>query len=140
MGHGFMVDIVLLLAAGVFFVPLFKRIGLGSVLGYLVAGVLLGPWGTGLIGEPERMSAVSELGVVFLLFIIGLELEPKRLWAWRMPIFGMGARFAPQLNHSSNAVSSGAAQFDKLVTTADQNQATIAGGVDADHSALTGLP
>jgi len=90
MGHGFLIDIVLLLASGVVFVPLFKRLGLGSVLGYLVAGVLLGPWGFGLIGEPERMASVSELGVVFLLFIIGLELEPKRLWAWRMPIFGMG--------------------------------------------------
>ncbi len=90
MSHGFLTDIVLLLAAGVLFVPMFKRIGLGSVLGYLVAGVLLGPWGFGLIAEPERMAHVSELGVVFLLFIIGLELEPKRLWAWRMPIFGMG--------------------------------------------------
>lgn len=90
MEHGYLTDVVLLLAAGVFFVPLFKKLGLGSVLGYLVAGVLLGPWGFGLISEPDRMSAVSELGVVFLLFIIGLELEPKRLWAWRTSIFGMG--------------------------------------------------
>ena len=66
MEHGLMLDIVLLLASGVIFVPLFKRLGLGSVLGYLVAGVLLGPWGFGLIGEPERMAQVSELGVVFL--------------------------------------------------------------------------
>ena len=57
-----------------------------------------------------------------------------------MQISGMGARSAPHLNHSSNAVSSGAAPFDKLVTTAAQNLATIAGSVDADHSALTGLP
>lgn len=90
MSHGFLFDIVLLLATGVIFVPLFQRIGLGSVLGYLVGGVMLGPSGLGFIAEPERMAHVSELGVVFLLFIIGLELEPKRLWAWRLSIFGMG--------------------------------------------------
>ena len=91
MHHGFLLEIVVLLAAGVLFVPFFQRLGLGSVLGYLVAGVLLGPWGFGLIAETERMAQVSELGVVFLLFIIGLELEPKRLLAWRVPIFGMGS-------------------------------------------------
>lgn len=90
MDHNFLFDIVWLLAAGVVLVPLFQKTGLGSVLGYLVAGVILGPWGIGAITATESMVHVSELGVVFLLFIIGLELEPRRLWAWRMPIFGMG--------------------------------------------------
>ncbi len=83
-------DIVFLLAAGVLFVPLFQKLRLGSVLGYLLAGVAIGPFGSGLIFEPESVKRVSEMGVVFLLFIIGLELEPKRLWAWRTQIFGMG--------------------------------------------------
>lgn len=83
-------DIVLLLAAGVLFVPLFQKLGLGSVLGYLLAGIVIGPFGTGLIFETTNMKQVSEMGVVFLLFIIGLELEPKRLWEWRTQIFGMG--------------------------------------------------
>ena len=90
-GHGInLVPIVVLLAAGVVAVPLFKRLGLGSVLGYLAAGLLLGPSGVGLINDPESVLAAAELGVVMFLFIIGLEMEPSRLWALRKQIFGLG--------------------------------------------------
>lgn len=89
--HGVdLVPIVALLAAGVFAVPLFKRLGLGSVLGYLAAGLLLGPSGIGLISDPAAVLAAAELGVVLFLFIIGLEMEPSKLWALRKQIFGLG--------------------------------------------------
>src|SRR5690606_24115391 len=89
--HGVdLVPIVALLAAGTIAVPLFKRIGLGSVLGYLAAGVLLGPSGIGLIRDPASVRAASALGVVLFLFIIGLEMEPSKLWALRKQIFGLG--------------------------------------------------
>ena len=71
---------VALLAAGVVAVPLFRRIGLGSVLGYLAAGLIVGPFGFGLFQRPETILHVAELGVVIFLFIIGLELRPLRLW------------------------------------------------------------
>ena len=89
--HGFLEQALIYLAAGVIAVPLFKRLGLGSVLGYLVAGVVIGPWGLGLISAPETLLQFAEFGVVMLLFLIGLELEPPRLWALRRSIFGMGA-------------------------------------------------
>jgi transporter, monovalent cation:proton antiporter-2 (CPA2) family len=89
--HGLdLVPIVALLAAGTIAVPLFRRIGLGSVLGYLAAGLLLGPSGTGLIADPASVLHAAELGVVLFLFIIGLEMEPNRLWALRKQIFGLG--------------------------------------------------
>jgi glutathione-regulated potassium-efflux system protein KefB len=89
--HGVdLVPIVALLAAGVIAVPIFKRFGLGSVLGYLAAGLLLGPSGIGLIRDPAAILAAAELGVVLFLFIIGLEMEPSRLWALRKQIFGLG--------------------------------------------------
>lgn len=80
-----------LLAVAVLLVPLFKRAGLGTVLGYLVAGVLIGPWGFGLVSDPDNLLHTAELGVVLLLFVIGLELQPSRLWALRKPVFGLGA-------------------------------------------------
>ncbi len=87
-----LLDIVALLAAAVLIVPLAQRLGLGAVLGYLLAGVLLGPSCLGVISAAsEHLNEVSELGVVFLLFLIGLELEPKRLWNLKIPIFGMGS-------------------------------------------------
>jgi monovalent cation:proton antiporter-2 (CPA2) family protein len=89
--HGFLEQALIYLAAGVIAVPLFKRLGLGSVLGYLAAGVAIGPWGFALIAQPETLLSFAELGVVMLLFLIGLELEPARLWALRRSIFGMGA-------------------------------------------------
>jgi glutathione-regulated potassium-efflux system protein KefB len=82
---------VALLATAVVAVPLFRRLGLGSVLGYLAAGLLVGPWGIGLVREPEAILHVAELGVVMFLFIIGLEMRPARLWSLRKDIFGLGA-------------------------------------------------
>ncbi len=89
--HGLdLVPVVALLAAGAIAVPIFKRIGLGAVLGYLAAGLLLGPSGIGLISDPASVLHAAELGVVLFLFIIGLEMEPNRLWALRQQIFGLG--------------------------------------------------
>jgi glutathione-regulated potassium-efflux system protein KefB len=78
------------LGAAVLAVPLSKRLGLGSVLGYLIAGILIGPWGLGLIAEPETVLHFSEFGVVMMLFLIGLEIELDKLLELRTPIFGMG--------------------------------------------------
>lgn len=85
-----LVKIVVLLATSVTIVPLFKRIGLGSVLGYLVAGCLVGPSGIGLFQDPGAVVHMAELGVVMFLFIIGLEMHPELLWAMRKAIFGRG--------------------------------------------------
>ena len=89
--HGFLHQALVYLAAGVIAVPVFKRLGLGSVLGFLVAGVAIGPWGLRLISEPQTVLHFSEFGVVLLLFLVGLELNPQRLWQMRRAIFGMGA-------------------------------------------------
>ncbi len=89
--HGFLEQALVYLAAGVIAVPVFKRLGLGSVLGYLVAGVAIGPWGLRLISEPGTVLQFAEFGVVLLLFLVGLELNPSRLWALRRPIFGLGS-------------------------------------------------
>jgi glutathione-regulated potassium-efflux system protein KefB len=86
-----LIQVAALLAAGVIAVPLFKRAGLGSVLGYLAAGLAIGPFGLRLIADPEAILHVSELGVVLFLFIVGLEMEPSRLWSLRKQIFGVGA-------------------------------------------------
>lgn len=80
-----------LLAAGVVAVPVFRRLGLGSVLGYLAAGLAIGPFGIGLFAEPEVILHVAEFGVVIFLFIIGLEMRPSRLWKLKRDIFGLGA-------------------------------------------------
>ena len=85
-----LVQVVALLAAGVVAVPLFKRLGLGSVLGYLVAGLAIGPFGLGLFTDAHAILHVAELGVVMFLFIIGSEMEPSRLWGMRREIFGLG--------------------------------------------------
>ncbi len=82
---------VALLAAAVVAVPLFKRFGLGAVLGYLAAGLILGPSALGVVREPETMLHVAEIGIVLFLFIIGLEMRPARLWSLRKEIFGLGA-------------------------------------------------
>ncbi|VVN48208.1 Glutathione-regulated potassium-efflux system protein KefC [Pseudomonas fluorescens] len=81
---------VVFLFAAVLTVPLAKRLQLGAVLGYLFAGVIIGPSVLGLIGNPQSVSHISELGVVLLLFIIGLELSPRRLWVMRKAVFGVG--------------------------------------------------
>jgi monovalent cation:proton antiporter-2 (CPA2) family protein len=89
--QGFLHQALIYLAAGVIVVPLFKRLGLGSVLGYLVAGTAIGPWGLRLVSAPEAILHFAEFGVVLLLFLVGLELNPKRVWQMRKAIFGMGA-------------------------------------------------
>jgi glutathione-regulated potassium-efflux system protein KefB len=81
---------VALLAAAVVAVPLFRRLGLGAVLGYLCAGLLIGPFGLGLFRDPQAILHVAELGVVLFLFLIGLEMRPRKLWALRNEIFGLG--------------------------------------------------
>ena len=85
-----LVQVVALLAAGVVAVPIFRRLGLGSVLGYLAAGLAVGPFGLQLVSDPEAILHAAELGVVLFLFIIGLEMEPGKLWALRRQIFGLG--------------------------------------------------
>ena len=85
-----LIKTVVLLATSVTIVPLFKRIGLGSVLGYLVAGCLIGPSVFSFIKDAESVLHMAELGVVMFLFIIGLEMHPERLWAMRKAIFGRG--------------------------------------------------
>ncbi len=79
-----------LLLVAVLFVPLFRIARLGAVLGYLAAGMLIGPWGLGLAGDVEATMEIAEFGVVLLLFLIGLELEPRRLWVLRRTVFGLG--------------------------------------------------
>jgi monovalent cation:proton antiporter-2 (CPA2) family protein len=78
------------LASAVIAVPLFRRLGLGAVLGYLAAGVVIGPWALGLISDVDHILHFAEFGVVLLLFIIGLELQPARLWTMRRAVFGLG--------------------------------------------------
>ncbi|WP_026060591.1 monovalent cation:proton antiporter-2 (CPA2) family protein [Pseudaminobacter salicylatoxidans] len=83
-------QVVALLAAGVIAVPIFRRLGLGSILGYLAAGLAIGPFGLGIFYDPGAILHVAELGVVMFLFIIGLEMQPSRLWGMRRQIFGLG--------------------------------------------------
>ena len=90
MEHSLLQNALIYLAAAVVAVPLSKRLGMGTVLGYLAAGILIGPYGLKLIGNVEDALHFAEFGVVLLLFLIGLELEPDRLWALRRPIFGWG--------------------------------------------------
>lgn len=89
-GSSFLQSGVVFLIAAVFMVPLAKRLQLGAVLGYLLAGVLIGPSVLGLVDNPESVAQISEMGVVLLLFIIGLELSPRRLWVMRKSVFGVG--------------------------------------------------
>ena len=90
MEHGFLLHTLYYLVAALVLVPLAKRAGMGAVLGYLVAGAAIGPWGLKLIDNVEDILHLSEFGVVLLLFLIGLELQPKKLWSLRRPIFGWG--------------------------------------------------
>jgi glutathione-regulated potassium-efflux system ancillary protein KefC len=79
------------LAAAVLAVPVARFLGLGSIIGYLGAGILIGPWGLKFVTRPEEMLQIAEFGVVLMLFLVGLELDPQRLWALRKPIFGWGS-------------------------------------------------
>jgi monovalent cation:proton antiporter-2 (CPA2) family protein len=86
----FLAQAAIFLGTAVIVVPLFRRLKLGAVLGYLAAGMIIGPWGFGVIPHAEATLDFAELGVVLLLFLVGLELEPSRLWALRQPVFGLG--------------------------------------------------
>ena len=87
---GFLLDATIYLTAAVILVPIASRLGLGSVLGYLIAGVLIGPV-FGLVGsETQDLQHFAEFGVVMMLFIVGLELEPRMLWSMRTKLLGLG--------------------------------------------------
>ena len=88
---GFLAQAFIFLAAAVIAVPIAARLGLGSVLGYLCAGAVIGPFALGLIGQDiDEVMHFAEFGVVMMLFLVGLELDPSKLWRMRMPIIGMG--------------------------------------------------
>jgi glutathione-regulated potassium-efflux system ancillary protein KefC len=93
MDHGttWLTTSLIYLAAAVIAVPLARALGLGSIIGYLVAGIAIGPGGLALVTDAQTILTVAEFGVVLMLFLVGLELEPKRLWAMRRPIFGWGS-------------------------------------------------
>lgn len=88
---GYFNQALILLAAAVLLLPLFQRLGLGSILGYLAAGIVIGPLGLGLIPGAEAVLHFAELGVVLMLFLVGLELAPEQLWAQRRRLLGLGA-------------------------------------------------
>ncbi|WP_373778846.1 monovalent cation:proton antiporter-2 (CPA2) family protein [Glaesserella sp.] len=90
-GASQLISVVTLLGAAIIAVPLFKKLGLGSVLGYLAAGLVVGPFGLKLFTDPQSIIHVAELGVVMFLFIIGLEMKPSHLWGLRRQIFGLGS-------------------------------------------------
>jgi glutathione-regulated potassium-efflux system ancillary protein KefC len=86
-----LVNSLIYLGAAVIAVPVSKALGLGSIIGYLAAGIAIGPWGLGLVTNVQDILHFAEFGVVLMLFLVGLELEPKRLWSLRRPIFGWGS-------------------------------------------------
>ncbi len=90
-GGSDLLQVVMLLSAAVVAVPLFKRLGLGSVLGYLAAGLAIGPFGLAWFTDPHTILHTAELGVVMFLFLIGLEMRPSHLWGLRRAIFGLGS-------------------------------------------------
>lgn len=89
--HNLMIEGLIYLGSAALFVPIAVRLGLGSVLGYLIAGCIIGPWGLKLVSDAESILTFAEIGVVLMLFIIGLELDPKRLWTLRASVFGGGS-------------------------------------------------
>jgi glutathione-regulated potassium-efflux system ancillary protein KefC len=93
MDHGttWLTTSLIYLGAAVIAVPLARALGLGSIIGYLGAGIVIGPWGLALVTDARTILTVAEFGVVLMLFLVGLELEPRRLWAMRRPIFGWGS-------------------------------------------------
>ncbi len=86
----FLIQTTIYLSSAIFLVPIFKRLGLGSVLGYLIAGILIGPYALKLIPDPEQVLHFAEFGVVLMLFLVGLELESQKVWELRKTLFGLG--------------------------------------------------
>ena len=86
----YLIDVIILLIAAVLTVPLFQILRLGAVPGFLIAGVIIGHHGFGLITNTEEIHHLAEIGIVFLLFVIGIELKPSRLWQMRRLVFGLG--------------------------------------------------
>ncbi|GLR07852.1 glutathione-regulated potassium-efflux system protein KefB [Mixta theicola] len=111
---------VVYLFAAVVAVPIAARLGIGAVLGYLLAGIAIGPWGLGFISDVDEILHFSEIGVVFLMFLIGLELNPAKLWALRRSIFGVGA---------AQVIFSAAVLAGLLLLTDFSWQAAIVGGI-----------
>lgn len=111
-------SLVFLLAA-VIAVPISRRLGLGSVLGYLAAGIIIGPFGLAFVSDADQILHFAELGVVFLLFIVGLELKPSRLWVMRRMVFGLGAMQV--------IISTAAIALVAMAIGVEQNIAIIAG-------------
>src|SRR5256885_8630098 len=89
-GHIFLAQAAIYFTAAVLAVLIAQRLGLGSVAGYLLAGIAIGPWGLKVVGDVQDIRGFAELGVVFLLFVIGLDLEPRRLWSMRAQLSGLG--------------------------------------------------
>lgn len=119
------------LTAAVLAVPLARLLGLGSIIGYLVAGIAIGPWGLGLVKDTQTILHFAEFGVVLMLFLVGLELEPRRLWALRRPIFGWGS---VQLFGSAALMTAVA-----VACGVDWRLALVASLALADSSTATGL-
>jgi len=111
----YLTDILILVAAAVVAVPISRRLGLGSILGYLSAGAAVGPWGFGFISQVDEIQHIAEFGVVFLLFVIGIELKPARLWVMRRMVFGLGTA---QVVVTGSVLASIALLFDLPSSTA----------------------
>ncbi len=119
------------LAAAVIAVPLSRALGLGAILGYLAAGIVIGPWGLRLVGNVQDILHFAEFGVVLMLFLVGLELEPRRLWSLRRPIFGWG---------SVQLLGSAALMATAAVALGVDWRIALAGALSlADSSTATGL-
>ena len=103
------------LAAAVIAVPLFRSWKLGAVLGYLAAGVAIGPSGLGIVGDVDSIMHIAELGIVMLLFVIGLELQPSRLWVLRKSVFGLGTA---QVTLTAALIAAAGLAFGLPVSTA----------------------
>ena len=131
-GHHFLETAVVFLLATVIAVPLTKRFRLGAVLGYLLAGVAIGPSALGLVSDTEGVAAISDFGVVLMLFVIGLELSPSRLWVMRRAVFGSGT-----LQVLACAIALGAMGYFLFGLT--WKAATIVGGSLALSSTAFGL-
>lgn len=130
--HSFLNTALVFLLATVIAVPLTKRFRLGAVLGFLMAGVVIGPQALGLVGDTEGVATISEFGVVLMLFVIGLELSPQRLWVMRRAVFGAGL-----LQVATCSLAIGMACYFLFGFTA--NAAAIVGGSLALSSTAFGL-